>query len=200
MNTTPTMHDWHAHYDGGRDFRPLTETERNVLSRHLALPEGEQGSRALDVACGTGGLARFLAQEFGYRVDAVDWAESALARAAATTSEGIAYHRLDVTSGDVAALAPHGGYRLIAMRRALAHLPDRARVMAGLAALLAPAGVLCVITPHAGRHRPDLRGICLDDAELDQVCEGWRRAERFEAGDSTVLLLRGPGAGARRVT
>ncbi|OEJ35126.1 class I SAM-dependent methyltransferase [Streptomyces subrutilus] len=192
MIATPTMQDWHAHYDGGRDFRPLTDTERRVLSEHLALPEEAQDARALEVACGTGGLARFLA-EVGYRVDAVDWARSAIERATATVSDRIAYHLLDVTIGDVAALAPEGGYRLITMRRALAHLPDRTRVVAALAALLAPEGVLCVITPHADRHRAELRGICLDDTEIGLLREGWRHTERFEAGDCTVLLLRGPG-------
>ncbi|MEU9235571.1 class I SAM-dependent methyltransferase [Streptomyces subrutilus] len=209
MNTTPTMRDWDAHYGGGRDFRPLTGTERSILGEHLALPEGAQDAWALDVACGTGELARFLAG-FGYRVVAVDWARSAIERAAASPSQppsaspspspsdGIAYHRLDVTSGDIAALAPDGGYRLITMRRALAHLPDRTRVVAALAALLAPEGVLCVITPHADRHPAGLRAICLDDTEIGLLREGWQRTERFEAGDCAVLLLRAPGPAPSR--
>ncbi|MEV0416462.1 hypothetical protein AB0I68_38450 [Streptomyces sp. NPDC050448] len=45
----------------------------------------------------------------------------------------------------------------------MAHLPDRTRVVAELAELLA---------------------------------DGWEHAERVEAGDSTILLLRGPKTGA----
>ncbi|WP_323182769.1 methyltransferase domain-containing protein [Streptomyces sp. NBC_00347] len=71
------------------------------------------------------------------------------------------------SSGDIAALPAHDSrtYEVITLRRVLAHLPDRTRTVAELAGLLAPDGILCVITPHA---------------------------DRIEAGNSTVLLLRGP--------
>ncbi|MFJ3922930.1 hypothetical protein [Streptomyces sp. NPDC090022] len=49
-----------------------------------------------------------------------------------------------------------------------------------------------MITPHADRHPRELRGICLDDAEIDLLADGWQHAGRIEAGDSTVLLLCGP--------
>ncbi|APU42956.1 methyltransferase, FxLD system [Streptomyces sp. TN58] len=192
MSTTHTAQDWHAHYEAGRDFRPLSATEKTILTEHLALPEGAEEARALDVACGTGELARFLAAA-GYQVDAVDWAQSAVDKTSAS-SAGVRCHHLDLTSGDLSALAPagSGGYRLITMRRALAHLPDRTRTVAELAALLDEDGVLCVITPHAGRHPEELRGICLDDAEIDQLCDGWQHNERFEAEGSTILVLRSP--------
>ncbi|MET9958211.1 methyltransferase, FxLD system [Streptomyces sp. NPDC006326] len=192
MSTTHTAQDWHAHYEAGRDFRPLTDAEKTILTEHLTLPDGTQGARALDAACGTGELARFLAAA-GYQVDAVDWAQSALNKASAV-SDGVSCHHLDLTSGDLSTLAPAGTdcYRLITMRRVLAHLPDRTRTVAELAALLDEDGTMCVITPHADRHPPELRGICLDETEIDLLADGWQHAERIEAGDSTVLLLRGP--------
>ncbi|MGW1521564.1 methyltransferase, FxLD system [Streptomyces sp. NPDC002287] len=192
MSTTHTAQDWHAHYAAGRDFRPLSDTEKTVLTKHLALPEGAEEARALDVACGTGELARFLAAA-GYQVDAVDWAQNAVDKASAA-SDQVSCHHLDLTSGDLSSLAPagSGGYRLITMRRALAHLPDRTRTVAELAALLDEDGTLCVITPHADRHPEELRGICLDDTEIDLLADGWQHTERIEAGDLTVLLLRGP--------
>ncbi|MFD9415705.1 NUDIX domain-containing protein [Streptomyces goshikiensis] len=133
----------------------------------------------------------------GYSVDTVDWAEAAVTRAGASPPQGITHHLLDVTSGDLASLTSESeGFRVITMRRALAHLPDRTRTVAELAALLAPEGTLCVITPHADRFPENLRGICLDDAEIDLLCDGWEHVERVEAGDSTVLLLRGQRTGA----
>ncbi|MCX5303085.1 methyltransferase domain-containing protein [Streptomyces sp. NBC_00160] len=192
MSTTHTALDWHAHYEAGRDFRPLTDTEKATLTEHLTLPEDTQEAQALEVACGTGELARFLAAA-GYRVDAVDWARSAVERASELASEGVVCHQIDITSGDLSSLRPAGsGYRLITMRRALAHLPDRTRTVAELAALLDEEGTLCVITPHADRHSEELRVICLDDAEINLLADGWQHAERVEAGDSTILLLRGP--------
>ncbi|WP_328786523.1 class I SAM-dependent methyltransferase [Streptomyces sp. NBC_00273] len=196
MSATHTAQDWHAHYEAGRDFRPMTDIEKSILAEHLALPEGTQGARALEVACGTGELARFLAAA-GYRVDAVDWAPSAVARASESSTDGVVYHQLDITDGDLSTLVPAGtgGYRLITMRRALAHLPDRTRTVAELADLLDEGGTLCVITPHADRHPEELRGICLDDAEIDLLADGWQHTERVEAGDATALLLRGPKTG-----
>ncbi|MFD7256836.1 class I SAM-dependent methyltransferase [Streptomyces sp. NPDC059874] len=187
--------DWHAHYAAGRDFKPLSDTEESVLREHLAVPDGVGNARALEVACGTGEVARLLAG-LGYRVDAVDFAEAALERAAAASPSGITYHCLDVTTGGITALRARDGdtYQVITMRRAVAHLPDRTRIVAELGALLAPGGILCVITPHADRQPAQLRGICLDDPEIDMLTGGWEHIERIEAGDSTVLLLRGPGS------
>ncbi|MEU3904097.1 methyltransferase, FxLD system [Streptomyces goshikiensis] len=196
MSNLPTRKAWHDHYDRGRDFTPLAGDEKVVLQRHLPLAEEGHDARALDVACGTGEVARLLAAA-GYRVDAVDWADAALDRAEAMEAGAVSYHRLDVTGGDLASLGPEGGgYRVITMRRALAHLPDRTRTVAELASLLDPDGVLCVITPHADRHPAKLRGICLDDTEIDLLRGGWEHAERVEAGESTALLLRGPKRGA----
>ncbi|MEU6310654.1 methyltransferase, FxLD system [Streptomyces sp. NPDC047014] len=198
ISTTHTVLDWHAHYESGRDFLPLTDAEKAALSEHLNLPLAEdvQGAPALDVACGTGELARFLGAA-GYRVDAVDWARSAVERAGAL-SAGVSFRQLDISGGDLSSLTPadSGGYRLITMRRALAHLPDRTRTVTELAALLHEDGTLCVITPHAGRHPEEQRGICLDDAEIGLLTDGWQHTERIEADGSTILLLRGPRTGS----
>ncbi|MFD0265001.1 NUDIX domain-containing protein [Streptomyces sp. NPDC127106] len=211
MKSSPTAQDWDDHYDSGRGFRPLSGTEKDILRERLLprrpRPDGARGARALDVACGTGELARFLASA-GYRVDAVDFAAAAIRRARDASPPGIAYHCLDVVNGDLAALAEPGGpaprhgpdsgpgpgFDVITVRRALAHLPDRTRVTAALGRLLRPDGTLCVITPHADRQPARLRGICLDDAEIGMLTDGWEHAERTEADGSTVLLLRGPGA------
>ncbi|MEV0373333.1 methyltransferase [Streptomyces sp. NPDC050636] len=69
-----THDEWHQHYDDGRCIRQLGNVERVLLTEHIPAPDG---GRALDVGCGTGELAAFVAQ-LGYTVDAVDFAEGAL--------------------------------------------------------------------------------------------------------------------------
>lgn len=196
MQPAPTAKQWQAHYAAGRDFRPLSAAEKRALRDHLPRPDEPAVSRALEIACGTGELARHLAG-LGFRVDAVDFAEAAIERAAAASPPTITYHCLDVTAGDLSALAAHDGraYEVITIRRALAHLPDRTRIAAGLGALLTPGGTLCVITPHADRHPEDQRGICLDEPEIELLTAGWGRTDRIEADRSTVLFLREPRTG-----
>ncbi|MCY0960083.1 methyltransferase domain-containing protein [Streptomyces sp. H27-H5] len=155
----------------------------------LTPPEGVRSPRALDVACGTGEVGRLL-DTLGYRVDAVDFAAAAVDHAAASPPT-VSFHRLDITAGYLAPLAPAGGYALITLRRALALLPDRTRVLAQLAALLAPGGRLCVITPHAEHHPQTLRTICLDGSEIAMVSTGWHHIERLDTDGTTTLLLTG---------
>lgn len=42
MSRSHTMDSWDAHYGAGYDFRPLEDTEKAVLHKHLALPEGQR--------------------------------------------------------------------------------------------------------------------------------------------------------------
>ncbi|MGW3387421.1 methyltransferase, FxLD system [Streptomyces cinereoruber] len=195
MSSTSSAQQWSTHYTSGRGIKPLSDTETDIVRDRLAPDAGAEEPRALDVCCGTGELARLLAG-LGYRVDAVDYARGAVDRAAGEPGPGVAYHCVDVTTGDLGALAPADGFDLITVRRSLAHLGDRTRIVTELAGLLRPGGTLCVITPHADRFPAGLRGICLDEAELALLTDGWEHAERVEAGDCTVILLRGPGASA----
>ncbi|MFD0152844.1 methyltransferase, FxLD system [Streptomyces sp. NPDC055721] len=194
MNTTSTAQSWSDHYASGRDIKPLSDAETVIVRERLVPPAGREEPRALDVCCGTGELARLLA-DLGYAVDAVDYAQGAIDRASTETGRPpVAYHCVDVTSDDLGPLAPADGFDLITIRRSLAHLGDRTRIVAELAGLLRPDGTLCVITPHADRFPESLRGICLDDTEITLLTDGWEHAERVEAEDCTVVLLRGPGA------
>ncbi|MFI9741455.1 methyltransferase, FxLD system [Streptomyces sp. NPDC052494] len=194
MSTASTAQSWSDHYASGRDIQPLSDAEAVIVRERLVPPVGREEPRALDVCCGTGELAGLLA-DLGYAVDAVDYAQGAIDRASAETGRPpVAYHCVDVTSGDLGALAPDDGFDLITIRRSLAHLGDRTRIVAELAGLLRPDGTLCVITPQADRFPEGLRDICLDDAEITLLADGWEHAERVEAEDCTVVLLRGPGA------
>ncbi|MFF3767345.1 methyltransferase, FxLD system [Streptomyces sp. NPDC001922] len=187
-----TRADWSEHYGGGRGFRRLGNGERGLLIEHAPACAG---GRALDVGCGTGELAAFLASS-GYTVDAVDFAEGALTRARAEHAEveGVRWLCLDVEHDDMADLADDG-YDLVTIRLSVAFMHDRARVLRRLAARLREGGVLVIITPVAEHTPEERRHIALDEDELTTLTDGFNKSERFEAEGLALLVLRGP-AGA----
>ncbi|MFC3349303.1 class I SAM-dependent methyltransferase [Streptomyces echinoruber] len=178
-----------THYADGKTFRLLTDAERRLLAEHAPAPDG---GLALDAGRGTGELARHLAAT-GYRVDAVDIASAALARAeAGQTGPAAVTHRLSGSEhGDPDDL-PHPAYDLIVFRLSRAFVRDRTRVLNRLRERLRPNGTLCVVTPVAGAVPDGKRDIALDEDELDLLRTGWRVAERHDADGLAFLVLRDP--------
>ncbi|QIY59015.1 NUDIX domain-containing protein [Streptomyces sp. RPA4-5] len=181
--------DWSQHYKDGRGFRPLRNSERSLLARHAPAPDD---GRALELGCGTGELAAFLT-ELGYTVDAVDFAEGALARARKERAgaERVRWLCLDIEHDDPAELSD-GGYDLITLRLVFPFLHDRTRVLHRLAARLRTGGALVVITPVVATTPEERRLIAMDEEEIALLAEGWSQVERFEAEGLAVLVLRGP--------
>ncbi|MFJ8752143.1 methyltransferase, FxLD system [Streptomyces sp. NPDC102441] len=184
---------WQEHYHGGQGFRPLSDAERALLSKHVPAPEG---GRALDVGCGTGELAVALVG-MGYQVDAVDFTEGALARARAEypTVQGVRWLGLDIEHDALPSPreGDEGGYDLVAMRLSAAFFRDRTSVLHALGAQLREGGALVVITPVVEHTPPERRHIALDEDELSLITDGFDEAVRFDAEGLAVLVLRGAG-------
>ncbi|GES33339.1 methyltransferase, FxLD system [Streptomyces angustmyceticus] len=181
--------DWSRHYDDDRGFRPLRDAERDLLTRHAPAPDG---GRALELGCGTGELAVFLAG-LGYTVDAVDFAEGALTRARKERANAVRVRWLclDFERDDPAELSDDG-YDLITLRLVFPFLHDRSRVLHSLAARLHVGGALVVITPVVATTPEERRHIALDEEEISLLAEGWSQVERFDAEGLAFLVLRGP--------
>ncbi|MFE7409739.1 methyltransferase, FxLD system [Streptomyces laurentii] len=189
---------WDKHFSDGKNFRPVGERERELLAKHASAPEG--GGRALDVGCGTGELAVCLTG-LGYRVDAVDFAAGAIARAREEYAgvERVRWLCLDIEHDDPAPLNDDG-YDLITLRLMYPFVKDRGRVVHGLGGRLRDGGALVVITPLAESTPEERRGIALDEAEIALLTAGWRQVERLDADGLAFLVLRGfRPAGTRAV-
>jgi protein-L-isoaspartate(D-aspartate) O-methyltransferase len=181
--------EWQRHYADGKGFRRLGDSERALLAAHTPAPAG--GGRALDVGCGTGELAGYLAS-LGYAVDAVDFAGSAIARARAERADarGVRWLRLDIERDDPVELS-EDGYDLITLRLVFPFLRDRTRVLHGLGERLRPGGALVVVTPTAEHTPEERRDIALDEQEIGLLTSGWDDVERLAADELAVLVLRG---------
>ena len=110
-----------------------------------ALFESGQGRRLLDFGCGHG-LFLDLAYERGFECYGVDLAADAIEAARQKPSGKHTYHG---APGDVPEIAA-GGFDVITMWSVLAHLAEPVEDLTMLRRLLAPDGVLLLLTVNAG--------------------------------------------------
>ncbi|PVZ06369.1 class I SAM-dependent methyltransferase [Actinomycetospora cinnamomea] len=128
---------WEARYADAD--RLWSETPNRWVHEVLA---GRRPGRAIDLACGEGRNAVWLAEE-GWEVTAVDFSETALARAAVAASRrGVTVRWVQA---DVTTWVPPGPVDLVLV--AYLHLPaeERRRVLHAAADALAPGGTLLVV-------------------------------------------------------
>jgi SAM-dependent methyltransferase len=158
--------------------------------------------RALDVGCGSGRDAVYLAQR-GWRVTAVESVDKALAGAERRAAEeGV---EVEWVKGDVAALDRLGlepGYDLIYDFGCIHGLADPARAgaAAGLTHLAAPGAMLLMVAFKAGRGIVLPRG--MDERDVVALLrEGWDLEEsRSVVTEDTPAFLRRANPTVYRLT
>lgn len=142
--------------------------------RLLDAAHPQPGERVLDVACGTGIVAR-MAAECGATAVGVDLNEGMLA-----VARGVA-PSLEWITGDAAALPfPDGTFDLVTCQAGLQFFPDRQAAVAEMRRVLAPHGRIAALVWRAIEHQP--AWLKLADA-LDR-----------HAGPDTAALMRAPFA------
>jgi len=140
----PSGQELHALYRGMRDDAYLTEeTGRRRTARSVLDAVERHGTRGrmLDVGCGHG-LLLDEARARGWQVAGLEI--SAASRAHATDVLG-----LDVRDATLDDLDPatDGGLQAVVLTDVLEHLDDPVAALAQIGLLLAPGGVVCVVTP-----------------------------------------------------
>ena len=176
------------------------------------------GNRALDLGCGEGADAIWLAER-GWTVVAVDVSTTALSRArAAAESRGMT-ERIDFQQHDLTSGFPPGNFDLVSAQFLHSTVEmDRTALLRRAAAVVAPGGTFLIVDhaaapPWASRiHHHEfpaaetvLSALELDDSQWQRVHVG--SVERFVRGpdgqdatlvDNVIRLMRNPGQGPPR--
>jgi SAM-dependent methyltransferase len=137
---------WEERYSGERVWSGRVNVQLAAEAPSLA------PGRALDIGCGEGGDAIWLASR-GWQVTAVDFADAALARVAEHADEAGVGDRVETRRLDVRSFEPAGEtWDLVTSH--FFHLPDGGMpdVVRRLASAVAPGGTLLVV----GHHPDDL--------------------------------------------
>lgn len=115
----------------------------------VEIAEGLAPGTALDLACGEGGDAVWLAGR-GWEVTAVDFAGPALTRGAAAAAGAGVADRISWVQSDIASLTPEGRYDLVTMH--FLHTPDLAVRDAALRAAWDATGGTLLVVAHDPRN------------------------------------------------
>ena len=161
------------------------------LLRTLGLPRA--GTRALDLGCGSGVVAHFLAEQ-GASVDAVDTNEDAIRFARGQFArDGLRFHL--VAASEMA--FPDASFDLIVCMEVIEHLAvsQVAELLGVVRRLLRPEGVLLVTTPNYRSLWPAIEWL-MDLFRLSPPMRGAQHVTRFTA-DRLERLLRAAGLEVR---
>lgn len=174
--------DHHAHWETRYAEKPRIWSGRP--NARLAEIVGElPGTRALDLGCGEGGDAMWLA-EHGWHVVAVDVSTTALARAAEDAQARGVLGRIDFQQQDLTQSLPQGPFDLVSAHFFHTTLEmDRPAILRHVAATIAPGGTLLIVdhggvppwAPEEIQHHEFptadevLAGLALDDTQWETV-------------------------------
>ncbi len=165
-------------WERGRVHAPLAR----LVEGADALPPG----RALDVGCGSGAHAVYLAKR-GWRVTGVDFVDAALAEGRQRAArEGV---EVEWKLGDVAALGELGlapGYTLLYDIGCFHGMSDAGReaVVAGLTALAAPDATLLLLGFTRGRRMILPRGVSREEIH-QRFGDSWKLLDVVRETDPT---------------
>ncbi|MDJ1137189.1 methyltransferase domain-containing protein [Streptomyces iconiensis] len=152
------------------DDEPIADASRRTVERMAAGLGLTKDSLVLDLGSGFGGSARYLADTFGCRVQALNLSEVENERHRELNSERKLTDRIDVVDGSFESIPfPDSSVDVVWSQDAFLHSGDRIRVLEEIRRVLKPGGQLVFTDPMAADGtsvsaiQPILDRIHLDD-------------------------------------
>ena len=150
--------------------------------------------RVLDVCSGLGGPARYLAWKSGCDVTGIDLTASRVAGASALTEAAGLADRVRFRQGNALDLPfDDAAFTLAISQEAFAHIPDKPRLVAGIARVLRPGGrlVFSDILSRAPLAADDARrlyeGMRFSEIATEAAYRGWLQAAGLQVQRVTDL-------------
>jgi ubiquinone/menaquinone biosynthesis C-methylase UbiE len=134
----------------GTPFVQFGMTDSSQLEELLERLSLTGGERLVDLGCGIGSQAEYLADRSGARVLGVDFAPGAILRAAERSHDK--RYRLAFAEGDLNAISlPQRSFDVVLSFDSLYFVDDLGKTLADMAALLAPGGRLALFYSEVKR-------------------------------------------------
>lgn len=200
VSTTDAIAGWQLDQAGAEAYeRELVPRFFDPMAADLvASLDLRTGDRVLDVACGTGIVARHAARRVGPggQVTAVDVNITMLAVARTATSNAqlpIAFERADATALPLTDATVDA----VACQQGVQYFPERSRALAEMRRVAAPGGRLAVSTCRGLEHQPGYRALIDVLTRHVGVTAATVIASPYALGDPDELgdLVRGVGFG-----
>ncbi len=198
---TPAEDDHHATWEEHYSAKPQVWSGRVNTRLPETVPQ-IVGGRALDLGCGEGGDAIWLAER-GWTVVAVDVSETALSRARAAAESRAVADRIDFQQHELTSSFPGGLFDLVSAQFLHSTLEmDRSAILRRAAAVVNPGGTLLIVDhaaapPWASKmHHHSfptadsvVAGLDLDSEQWERVRVGSaERPARGPDGEETTLV------------
>jgi ubiquinone/menaquinone biosynthesis C-methylase UbiE len=165
-----------------------------AVDRLMAEAGVRADDRVLDVCSGLGGPARYLAWKSGCDVTGIDLTASRVAGASALTEAAGLADRVRFRQGNALDLPfDDAAFTLAISQEAFAHIPDKPRLVAGIARVLRPGGLLVFsdILSRAPLAADDARrlyeGMRFSEIATEAAYRGWLQAAGLQVQRVTDL-------------
>lgn len=182
---------WEPLWAVGRRYRQINDAEAGLLTEHLGAGRGRP---ALDIGSGDGMLAQHLHDHLGYQVTGIDCAPSAvsLATTAADGADGRpCFQVMDFATDDLS-LLPAPAYAVITCRLVYRFVADKPAFLDRVRRVLAPGGMVWVVTELADRRAADdpLKALGITATETEVLTSGWSRVTSVDLDHLACYVLR----------